>query len=317
MVILRRLRDKSILSLILVNGCGEPQLPSTMHVAAASQLPVAPDAATVVFMRPKDGAEGGDSDNTARDITVVDDQSHLYGTLVANMYFATTVPPGRHTFVSFASQTTSSALSADLAAGRTYYVLVIARAGAFREISDMVAIGRMSPLRNRVPAFLTATRHAEPDPALLQALEGVEKRKYVKRIRDGVQALAQYKPDVLAKHVLRPDDGELEASGPAPAACPNGQLANADTAGHCCWPAQAWAPSRNTCVGTPQCPRGFALAGETCTQPACPDGQSISPDTAGHCCWPGQAWAVSRGACVGVPACPPALHATQDACVRE
>ncbi len=50
----------------------------------------------------------------------------------------------------------------------------------------------------------------------------------------------------------------------AQAQCPPGQSVSADTAGHCCWPAQAWSSARGACVGAPQCPAGTAPAGESC-----------------------------------------------------
>lgn len=61
----------------------------------------------------------------------------------------------------------------------------------------------------------------------------------------------------------------LVASGeecvPAAAAgCRSGQTITADTAGHCCWAAQAWSQSRQACVGIPQCPPGSVARVEVC-----------------------------------------------------
>jgi hypothetical protein len=33
---------------------------------------------------------------------------------------------------------------------------------------------------------------------------------------------------------------------------------------HCCWPQQGWSVTRQTCVGNPQCPKGFEVEGEGC-----------------------------------------------------
>jgi hypothetical protein len=46
--------------------------------------------------------------------------------------------------------------------------------------------------------------------------------------------------------------------------CPEGKVTGADTAGHCCWPDQAWSPKQGTCIGQPQCPSGFVLRGTNC-----------------------------------------------------
>ncbi len=97
------------------------------------------------------------------------------------------------------------------------------------------------------------------------------------------------------------------------AACPPGQARSMDTAGHCCWPAQAWSRSRRQCVGVPQCPEGTRVEGETCVS-VCGAGQSITADTAGHCCWPGQAWSSTRQACVGIPQCPTGFEAEGQSC---
>jgi hypothetical protein len=53
---------------------------------------------------------------------------------------------------------------------------------------------------------------------------------------------------------------------PAVGSCPTGKTVGADTQGHCCWPGQVFAASRNSCVGMPQsCPPGTHAAGEECT----------------------------------------------------
>ena len=53
-------------------------------------------------------------------------------------------------------------------------------------------------------------------------------------------------------------------AGAAVGDCPVGQTVSADTAGHCCWPAQAWSTARAKCVGEPQCPPGSESDGDTC-----------------------------------------------------
>ena len=121
---------------------------------------------------------------------------------------------------------------------------------------------------------------------------------------------------------------------PAPRACATGQVISDETAGHCCWPGQVWSSLRSACIGTPQCPPGFAASGETCatvgdapataapparppsarTLRACATGQVISEETAGHCCWPGQVWSSLRSTCVGAPQCPSGFAASGETC---
>ena len=99
--------------------------------------------------------------------------------------------------------------------------------------------------------------------------------------------------------------------------CPPGQVASGNSAGHCCWPRQAWSARRSTCVGIPQCPSGFAVSGEQCLADSCTDGRVVSAETAGHCCWGGQVWSVQGAECVGVPECPRGYHSVGEACVLD
>ncbi len=58
------------------------------------------------------------------------------------------------------------------------------------------------------------------------------------------------------------------AGAPAvpPVACAGGQTASVDTAGHCCWPEQAWSSAKGACIGKPRCPDGMNGKGETCVE---------------------------------------------------
>jgi hypothetical protein len=113
--------------------------------------------------------------------------------------------------------------------------------------------------------------------------------------------------------------GLLAASLTARAqSCPTGQTVGPDTAGHCCWPQQAWSNARATCVGVPTCQPGFEARGESCVEESeCPEGQEISADTRGQCCWPGQVWSVSRALCVGIPKCPTGMKAAGESCAKS
>jgi hypothetical protein len=115
----------------------------------------------------------------------------------------------------------------------------------------------------------------------------------------------------------KPDAQRVLDACKARQACPPGQIKTADTAGHCCWPAQVWVPSENRCVGQPQCPTGFALGPhkQSClTTGSCPPGKVVSQDPA-QCCWPGQGYSHEKRSCVGVPACPANMVVNGENCM--
>ena len=97
--------------------------------------------------------------------------------------------------------------------------------------------------------------------------------------------------------------------------CEAGKQRSPDTAGHCCWPGQAWNGSR--CVGAPiSCPAGFQIdaSGERCKKKVvtCKEGKVV---VRGHCCWPDQAWSTQRNRCLGKPKCPPTHERKGEVCV--
>lgn len=112
----------------------------------------------------------------------------------------------------------------------------------------------------------------------------------------------------------------LSMAGAARAAekCETGQVITADTAGHCCWPGQAWSKSRKLCIGVPTaCPMGFVVQEESCVR-SCPKGQVVTAETRGQCCWPGQVFSAVRKVCVGAPtACPEGLTPRGETCADD
>ncbi len=80
-----------------------------------------------------------------------------------------------------------------------------------------------------------------------------------------------------------------------------GQIQDATTQGHCCWPGQTWGTDR--CVGTPVCPPG--LVADAAGGCGCEAGRVASQATSWQCCYPGQTWSAETNACAGTPvACP-------------
>jgi hypothetical protein len=49
-----------------------------------------------------------------------------------------------------------------------------------------------------------------------------------------------------------------------PSECGEGMTHPANARTECCWPGQLWSKVNSTCVGTPRCPKGFELRGDTC-----------------------------------------------------
>jgi hypothetical protein len=119
--------------------------------------------------------------------------------------------------------------------------------------------------------------------------------------KQGLPTLAdQYLCDV--RFVTSRCFAPLGREGDDASECPVGMVANADTAGRCCWPGQGWNGKR--CAGVPSsCPDGFSidLEREKCQSAECGDGQVLMVDGS-TCCWPEQALVASR--CVGSPQCP-------------
>jgi hypothetical protein len=52
--------------------------------------------------------------------------------------------------------------------------------------------------------------------------------------------------------------------------CPRGQEITSATAGRCCWPAQAWDESQQSCTGKPACPPDMVRNGLVCMAAAVP-----------------------------------------------
>jgi serine/threonine-protein kinase len=55
-------------------------------------------------------------------------------------------------------------------------------------------------------------------------------------------------------------------SPPPEPACPAGEVRDADSQGHCCWPDQAWSSAHDRCIGKPTCPKGLVIKGEACVE---------------------------------------------------
>lgn len=99
---------------------------------------------------------------------------------------------------------------------------------------------------------------------------------------------------------------------PREKACPPGQFAFKENAGHCCWQGQRWTQATG-CAGQPsECPEGLVAAANACEAPRCATGQRLE---GGRCCWSGQTYSDAQGGrCVGTPQCPAPLKTAGDTC---
>jgi hypothetical protein len=64
------------------------------------------------------------------------------------------------------------------------------------------------------------------------------------------------------------DDAKRDAQGCCIAkTCADGKTRSPATAGHCCWPGQAWSAERSACAGKPTgCPAGYGIAKSGCVK---------------------------------------------------
>lgn len=100
--------------------------------------------------------------------------------------------------------------------------------------------------------------------AFANALNGAQAQITAAFARPDVRAAA------IGAGVAAPPPPPPMGAAPPPGAagsCPTGKTVGPDTAGHCCWPGQVFASSRNACVGVPTaCPPGLRPVGEECAQ---------------------------------------------------
>src|SRR5690606_8095010 len=69
----------------------------------------------------------------------------------------------------------------------------------------------------------------------------------------------------------------LAPSAFAVAQCEEGRVVSEQTAGRCCWPAQAWNAEAGRCEGPPRCPSDRVAEGDTCVSRATPAATLATP----------------------------------------
>jgi len=170
-----------------------------MH-PATSPAPVAapPGSATVVFVRPSGYASGIKT-------TILDEHGTFLGDSLPESQFSVAVPAGKHLFVSWAENT--GALQADLAAGKTYYVEVAPRMGAFSARVHLLAITPRSKSWEKLPEWLRESRPYVPDPGSGQAYLATRQDDVKERLRRAGEAIRRYDAEDLALRTINSGDG--------------------------------------------------------------------------------------------------------------
>jgi hypothetical protein len=170
-----------------------------MHEAHAPQFmhPVG-NAATVVFIRPSGFAK-------AMKMTVLDGRGRFLGDSLPESWFAVKMPPGEHVFVGWAENT--SALRAQLLPGRTYYVEVAPKMGAWSARVHLLAITPRSESWGELREWLDESQQLVPDEVGGQAYLNGRKDDVVDRLQRASETIREYDRDELEERTLRPEDG--------------------------------------------------------------------------------------------------------------
>jgi hypothetical protein len=170
-----------------------------MAPAAHGAPEASEDAATVVFVRP---SELGGADR----VTIIDGKGRFLGETMPASYFATKVPAGEHLFISWGENT--SAVKANVVAGKVYYVEVTAPNGPRTPFVYLQAATLRSPAYGKVESWLAKSKPLTPDEARGQADVQSRSSGVSRAIARGNKVLANYDASELAEHTLTPEDGK-------------------------------------------------------------------------------------------------------------
>lgn len=203
----RRLALALPIAVLALSSTGCTASSEYMREAHAPQLmgPVG-NAATVVFIRPSGYAK-------AMKMTVLDGRGRFLGDSLPETWFAVKMPPGEHVFVGWAENT--SALRAQLLPGRTYYVEVAPKMGAWSARVHLLAITPRAESWGELREWLDETQQLVPDEAGGQAYLNGRKDDVVDRLQRAAETMRDYDRDELEERTLRAEDG-LAAAPAAP-----------------------------------------------------------------------------------------------------
>jgi hypothetical protein len=159
----------------------------------------AADQATVVFVRPSSFGGGLKQ-------TILDGKGRFLGEALPSSRFSVTLPPGEHTFIVWAENT--SAVKANLAAGKIYFVEVSLSMGALSARADLVPVKPGSEAWGKLEGWLADTDAFDPDASGGQAYLAGRKEDVDERIKRAREHLANYDAEDLTAHTLGPQDGK-------------------------------------------------------------------------------------------------------------
>jgi hypothetical protein len=187
------------LASLLLAGCSfHVDSPAMRPAEGVQSLKAGDGQALVVFVRPSAYAFaiGGN---------ILDENGKFLGDSLAQSYFAVPMAPGHHLFTVWAENT--DAISADLAAGRVYYVEVAPTMGAFSAQIHLRAIKPGQPSWPQLSGWMAKSRPLISDVALGQSRLDARANDVAERLRRAGEHIARYRGEELLKHTLGPDDG--------------------------------------------------------------------------------------------------------------
>lgn len=160
---------------------------------------VAPaDDAVIVFVQPALLGHPG--------FAILDETGGLVGELHRRGWFAARVTPGHHLFVAKAEGLGS--LSADLKAGRTYYVEVTVSMGWWEGRPQFHALGPTREGWEAVPRLLRDTKAYLVNPVRADDWTAMWKEHALSDAAlEGADRRQSYPPERLERSTLRPEDG--------------------------------------------------------------------------------------------------------------
>jgi hypothetical protein len=170
-----------------------------MREAAAPKLEAPSDKATVIFIRPSGYAAGIAT-------TILDEKGHFLGDSLAETYFVAQVAPGKQTFIAWAENT--AALTATLEAGKTYYVEVSPKMGAWSARVHLLALTPRSENWGELRGWLAESKYMQVDQRGGQAYLDSRKEDVAAKLQDAREVLSEYDAEELAARTLRAEDGQ-------------------------------------------------------------------------------------------------------------
>ncbi len=172
-----------------------------MTPAAQGSIEAAPEAATVVFIRPKYYA-------SSVKVTIVDEKGRYLGESLPESNFAVKMPPGEHIIVGYTN--TAHALKAKLIGGRVYYVHIVANEDNWAPRFSLLALGPRSKDYGHIDEWLAKTTSYTPDEKGGQ--DHLTTMNVEKLLAKGQLRWEQYAPNDVEERTIQPDDGKVGAT---------------------------------------------------------------------------------------------------------